>query len=93
MLSEIAGDEAAQPLATLLTNKELREDARMALERIDGKASLAALQAALATAPEDFRPNLAQSLRRRGVEVPGVPSARLVPTKQTSVRRKAEKPA
>jgi len=93
MLSEIGSDESVKPLAALLQKPQLREDARMALERIDVEAALAALQAALTTAPEDFRPNLAQSLRRRGVNVPGVPSARLVPTKQTSVHRKVEKPA
>lgn len=93
MLSEIGGEETVKPLAALLQKPQLREDARMALERIDVEASVAALQAALKTSPEDFRPNLAQSLRRRGDEVSGVPSARLVPVKATKVQRKAENPA
>ncbi len=86
MLSEIAGDEAVEPIAVLLDEPELREDARMVLERIPGHASMAALQAALNRISDDFRHNLAQSLRHRGIDVPGVPRRNLVPTKQTSVR-------
>ena len=55
------------------------------LQRIPGKASLKALQAAMKTAPEDFRYNLAESLRKRGEKVSGYPSRRLVPTKPTTV--------
>ncbi len=84
MLSEIAGDEAVEPIATLLGHKDLREDARMVLDRIPGDASIAALQAGLEKAPEDFKYNLAQSLRHRGVEVPGLPCQKLVPKKTTS---------
>jgi hypothetical protein len=86
MLSEIGDDKAVDPLAALLTDKDLREDARAALQRIPGKKSLAALKAALATAPEDYKPAIAVSLRVRGVPVAGYPSKKLVPTKKTNVK-------
>jgi len=85
MISEIGGDDSVKPVAALLTNTDLREDARCVLQRIPGKASLKALQAAMKTAPEDFRYNLAESLRKRGEKVSGYPSRRLVPTKPTTV--------
>lgn len=86
MLSEIAGDGAVEAISPLLANADLREDARMVLQRLPGERSLAALQAALKTAPDDFKANIAVSLRQRGVEVPGLPSAKLVPTKPTTVK-------
>ncbi len=85
MLSEIGGNEAVTAIASLLSNEKLREDARMVLERIPGAKSLAALKNGLAAAPDDFKLNLAQSLRSRGVSVPGVPCRKMVPTKKTSV--------
>lgn len=81
MLSEIGGADEVEPIAALLSNPESREDARAVLERIPVKESLTALQAALATAPEEFRPALANSLRVRGVNVAGYPSQKLVPTR------------
>jgi len=86
MLSEIGDDTSIGAMAALLSDKALREDARMALQRIPGEKSLAALKTALAAAPEDFKPNLAASLRQRGVEVEGVPCQKLIPTKKTSVK-------
>lgn len=86
MLSEIGEKELVKPIAGLLTNKELREDARMVLERIPDKASVAALEAGFKTAPEDFKLNLAQSLRKRGKKVRGYECVKLVPTKQTAVK-------
>ena len=86
MLSEIAGDEAVAPLAKLLVQPELREHARAALQRIPGDASVAALKAALADASDDAKPALAESLRRRGVDVPDVKSAKLTPVKPTQVK-------
>jgi len=86
MLSEIGGNKCIEPIADLLLDKELREDARMALERIPGKRSLGALEGALEDVPQDFRLAVAQSLRRRGVKVPGLPCVKLVPTKQTDVK-------
>ncbi len=92
MLSEIAGRRAVALLAALLTDATLRDDARMALQRMDDEASLAALRAALQTAPEDFRPNLAYSLRRRGEKVEDVPCLRLKPVKSTRVGQTAQRP-
>lgn len=91
ILSEIGDDAAVEPVASLLRDEVLREDARMALERIPGNGSLAALKAALEAAPDGFKPNLAQSLRQRGVDVPGIPCVKLVPTKKTAVQPKAAK--
>ena len=85
MLSEIGAAESVGAIAVLLSNKTAREDARMALERIPGEESLAALKSALETAPADFKTNLAQSLRARGMQVPGLPCRKLKPTKQTKV--------
>jgi len=86
MLSEIGGNESVPAVASLLSDADLREDARMTLERIPGEESLSALKSALSSAPKDFRPNIAQSLRARGVEVRGFPCKKLVPTKQTRVK-------
>jgi len=85
MLSEI-GDEAIVPvLASLLSDDRLQEDARMALERIPGQASLAALRDGLEAAPENFKPHIAHSLRVRGEAVPDIPDTKLVPEHATSV--------
>ncbi len=86
MLSELGGDESVEPVAGLLSNAELREDARMVLERLPGRKSLAALQRGLQTAPPDFKSSVAESLRVRGVRVPGVPSRKLVPTRKTNLK-------
>ena len=86
MTWQIAGEEAVEPVAALLADAELREDARMTLERLPGEKATAALKAALDTAAKADKPALAHSLRFRGVETPGVPDLRLVPTKQTAVK-------
>ncbi|MCC6490239.1 MAG: HEAT repeat domain-containing protein [Candidatus Hydrogenedentes bacterium] len=86
MLSEIGGDESVAPLASLLSTAELREDARMCVERIPGTASLDALKSALDSVPQDFKANIAESLRKRGVEVPEFPSVKLAPSRATSVQ-------
>lgn len=86
MLSEIGEDPAVEPMAALLADPELREDARCALERLPGAAATAALKKALATAPEDFKYALAHSLRMRGERVEGYPSRKRVPTKATRVK-------
>ncbi|MBI3118302.1 MAG: hypothetical protein HYZ00_06435 [Candidatus Hydrogenedentes bacterium] len=86
MISEASGDDAVAPVAALLEEPDLRDSARMVLERIPGDASLKALKAALDTAPEDFKPNIAHSLRVRGVEVSGYPSANMTPAKSTEVK-------
>jgi HEAT repeat protein len=86
MTWQIAGEEAVEPVAALLADAELREDARMALERLPGEKATAALKKALAAATDAEKPALAHSLRVRGVQTPGVPDLRLKPTKQTSVK-------
>ena len=86
MLSEIAGRSSVKPVAELLQNVELCEDARMALERIPAKGAAAALKAGFEAAPEDFKSNLAQSLRKRGQEIKGYPSQKLFPSKETNVK-------
>jgi len=86
MLSEIGTRRSIKPIAALLSNKELREDARMVLQRIPSKGALAALKAGLEAAPEDFKLNIAQSLRQRGEKVSGYPCVKLVPTKKTTVK-------
>jgi HEAT repeat protein len=86
MLSEIGSRRSIDPIVGLVKNEDLREDARMALERIPNRRAVAALKAAFEEAPEDFKPNLAQSLRKRGEEVAGCPCQKLVPTKKTDVK-------
>jgi HEAT repeat protein len=83
LLSEIGSGECVESIAALLKHDALREDARMALERIPGDVSLAALRQALRSMPEDFRINIAQSLRARGeaVDQDKYPCQKLVPTK------------
>jgi HEAT repeat protein len=83
LLSEIAGAESVESISALLRHDALREDARMVLERIPGDASLAALRHALGRVSEDFRLNIAQSLRARGesVSLKKYPCQKLVPTK------------
>jgi HEAT repeat protein len=86
MLSEIGGRNSIKPFTRLMRNKDLREDARMALERIPTKRAVTALKAGFKAAPEDFKPNIVQSLRKRGEEVAGYPCQKLVPVKKTDVK-------
>ncbi|MBN2593223.1 MAG: HEAT repeat domain-containing protein [Sedimentisphaerales bacterium] len=86
MLSEIGSRRSIDPIAGLMKNENLREDARMVLERIPNRRAVAALKAAFEAAPEDFKPNIAQSLRKRGEEVAGYPCRKLVPKKKTDVK-------
>jgi HEAT repeat protein len=86
MLSEIGGAEAVGPMAALLADRELKEDARQALLRLPGPAVTAALRSAMASAPEEFKYHLAEALRIRGETVAGYPSQKLKPTKQTTVQ-------
>ena len=85
ILSEIGGDESVGAVAALLADVPLREDARMVLQRIPGKASLQALESGLKSVPEDFKINMAQSLRARGVKVSGYPCRKMTPTRKTKV--------
>ncbi len=85
MLSEIGTTRAVGPMAALLSNEELREDARCALTRHPAPSAVAALKSAFAAASGDFKYALAESLRQRGVMVNGSPSRKLVPTAQTGL--------
>ena len=85
MISEIGGDDAVAPVAALLADQDLREDARCILTRLPGDQAVAALQRAMSTAPEEFKFALAESLRARGVNVVGYASRKRVPVKPTSV--------
>lgn len=86
MLSEIAGDGVVDAIAPLLGDAELRDDARCALLRLPGRKVNAALKAAMARAPEEFKYALADSLRLRGETVKDYPSRKLVPTRTTKVK-------
>ena len=81
MLSEIGGDDAVAPMAALLTDKEVREDARCALMRLPGRKATVALKSAFGSASEEFKFALAESLRARGEKVSGYPSQKLVPAR------------
>jgi len=85
MLSEIAGDKVVPEIAALLADPQVREDARCALIRLGSKKATAALKAAFANAPEEFKYALADSLREEGVKVNGYPSQKLVPSRKTTV--------
>ncbi len=87
MISELSqGEQDVEPIAALLKQENLREDARMVLERLPSENAVAALKTAFESAPDDFKHALAQSLRRRGVQVAGYPSQKLKPTKATRVK-------
>lgn len=66
-LGFIGGAPEVPMLARLLDDKDVREEARMALERIPGAESQRALQQASQKAPADFQPNLRQSLYSRSL--------------------------
>ena len=85
MLSEIGSARAVGPMAALLTDSDLREDARCALTRHPAPGAVAALKSAFATASGDFKYALAESLRQRGEKVTDYPSRKLVPTAPTHV--------
>jgi HEAT repeat protein len=85
MLSEIGGNDAVPAMASLLADKDAREDARCALLRMPGRRATSALKSAFAAAPEEFKFALADALRQRGEKVEGYPSRKLVPTRQTTV--------
>jgi len=85
MLSEIGTDVCVERLAVLLENHVVRDDARMALQRIPGEASLKALQLAFQYAPNNFKHNLAEALEKRGHPAAGYPSLKKIPTKKTTV--------
>ena len=85
MLSEIGAAPSIKLLSGLLTDPDLREDARCALMRIPGDESLTVLTTAHAAANGDFKDALAEALSHRGRAVPGWQSRKLKPTKSTAV--------
>lgn len=85
-VSELGGDDVVDPVAALLADKDVREDACMVLERLPGDKPVAALKAALKSVPQEFVINVAHSLRARGIPAEGPPCQKLKPTKQTSVK-------
>jgi HEAT repeat protein len=83
MLSELSdGGSDVAVVAALLTDPQLREDARCVLQRLPGDEAVAALKAGFAAAPEEFKYALADSLRRRGQQVDGYASKKMVPVRQ-----------
>lgn len=86
MLSEIGDASCVPAMSRSLLDAELHDDGRMALERIPGPESLAALQAAFEQAPEALKYPLAQALRNRGARVAGYECQKLVPQRETTVR-------
>ncbi len=88
MLSEIGDDRAVAKLARLLGEVQVREAARCALERMPGIKAVRALEQAMKSAPDDFRPALASSLRVRGVRVAGYANPSIKPARTTTVRPK-----
>lgn len=86
MLAEVGGEEEIAPIAALLGNEALREDARITLERIPLKPAKKALREALDAATGEFKNALAESLRHRGDKLAGIPSLKMTPTKSTSVQ-------
>jgi HEAT repeat protein len=89
MLSEIGDASTVHNIARLLDDVEVREDARCALERMPNSKAIRALEQALKSAPEDFRPALINSLRVRGRKLTDYPSQKLQPTRKTSVEPKS----
>ncbi len=89
MLSEIGGDvavDAIREIPDILEDTDLRDDARCAVQRIPTVYALQTLKDGLEAAPDDYQPALAQSLRVRGVDVPGIACEKLTATKQTNVK-------
>ncbi len=69
LLGFCGGSSAVAPIAALLEDADIREDARMALERIPDPAATRALKAALKRVPADYRPAIQQSLRHKSMRL------------------------
>jgi len=63
----IADSRSIPGLVQLLSDPEIREDARLALEKIPGNAATEAFKKAVKTVPADFQPNIRQSLSNRAM--------------------------
>jgi HEAT repeat protein len=86
LLSEIGGADSVPAIAALLRDAEVREDARMVLQRLPDPKAVQALREALREASADFRPALADALRQRGEKVEAYPTQKLTPTRATEVK-------
>jgi len=67
LLGFVGDGKTVSAIAKLLDERDVRDEARMALERIPGRDSQRALQRACERAPADFKPNIEQSLRSRSL--------------------------
>lgn len=65
LLGIVAGEAESKPLADLMSDKDVGEDARLALERIPGKAAEDALKAAARGSNAEKRAAIDLSLRHR----------------------------
>lgn len=65
-LGMLGGSDEAVAVAPLLEHEALREDARLALERIPDPAAVRALENARSRVPKDYRERIEQSLANRG---------------------------
>jgi hypothetical protein len=64
-LSLVGGDECIEPVAKMLREPEIQEEAVFCLERIPGAASDQALMAAFADVKADFKPRILAALGHR----------------------------
>ena len=65
MLGIVGGGESVKAIAAQLSDPDIRDDARMALERIPDRAAEKALADSLRTVAADYRPAIEQSLRHK----------------------------
>jgi hypothetical protein len=68
LLGIVGGAAEVSAISSLLHDSDLREDARVALERIPDSSAETALRNAARTVPADYRSAIAQSLRSRKVK-------------------------
>lgn len=88
MLSEVGDDNSIPVISEFLKDRDLRDDARCALQRIPSDKALEAIKKAFQDSNDEFKFALADSLRARGFEIKDPPSRKLIPTKQTNVGKK-----
>ena len=65
LLEFVGSDESTAALGRLLGDPKWREDARLTVERIPGRAASRALETALKGAPAEYRPAIEASIRHR----------------------------
>lgn len=82
-------EKAAEALSKLLTDKELRESARMALVRMAGPASTAGLVGALAKSDDEFKLAIVNGLGQKGDPAAAGALAELVSSGNDALKRAA----